>query len=171
MLADITIPTFGGSVRYGQTTLPAAPSPGPVNKAPLMSGAFGSGLALTIRSSSTGQRRFALLACAAMVMLTMVLLPFAHVTWAKIGVFLPIYQTLIIGAYAITAYLMYGHYRATKATALLHLSAGYLFTCLQRAFRSCSSCRCPAPSSRTSDFLVAPKRRVGYGFFGTSDLR
>jgi signal transduction histidine kinase len=81
-----------------------------------------------VRSATTAQRMFALGVCVAMVGVTMFLMPFAHAPWAKIQAFLPMYQTAIIGTSLLTAFLMYGHYKATRSIALLHLSASYLYT-------------------------------------------
>ena len=48
--------------------------------------------------------------------------------WGRRAFFFPSYQTATIVRCQITAYLMYGHFRATRVVALLHLSAGYLYT-------------------------------------------
>ena len=66
--------------------------------------------------------------CVALGLVTVLLVPFAQTPLLKIQAFLPSYQTAIIGTYLITAYLMYGHYAATRSQALLHLSAGCLYT-------------------------------------------
>lgn len=63
-----------------------------------------------------------------MAIATILLLPFAHTPWGKFQAFLPAYQTAAIGTCLVTAWLMYGQFKATRATALLHLSAGYLYT-------------------------------------------
>ncbi len=63
-----------------------------------------------------------------MAIATIVSLPFANTPWGKIQAFLPANQTAVIGTCLITAWLMYGQYKATRATALLYLSAGYLYT-------------------------------------------
>lgn len=80
------------------------------------------------RMTTPRQRRIALGICISLVFVTMFLLPLAQVPWPRIPSFLPIYQTAVIGTYLITAYLMYGHYQATRSEALLHLSAGCLYT-------------------------------------------
>jgi diguanylate cyclase len=80
------------------------------------------------RSATPRQRKVAFAICISLVFATMFLLPLAQVQWPKIPSFLPIYQTVVIGTYLITAYLMYGHYKATRSEALLHLSAGCLYT-------------------------------------------
>lgn len=79
-------------------------------------------------TATPSQRRFALTASLAMALLTLASLPFARAPWGKTNAFLPIYLTASIGTCLITAYLMYGQYRAMRYRALLHLSAGYLFT-------------------------------------------
>lgn len=80
------------------------------------------------RIATTSQRRFALWVCLALGVTTTLLLPFASVHLGKIAAFLPSYQTAVIGTYCLTAYLMYGNYRATRSEALLHLSAGCAYT-------------------------------------------
>ncbi|MDB5825139.1 MAG: response regulator [Herminiimonas sp.] len=81
-----------------------------------------------IRSATPAQRRFATTVCVAMVAVTVLLLPFAQTPWPTIQAFLPMYQTAIIGACLITAFLMYAHYEGTRSLAVLHLSASYLYT-------------------------------------------
>lgn len=66
--------------------------------------------------------------CLALCAITVFLLPFAQIQLVKVAAFLPSYQTALIGIYLITAYLGYGHYKATRSEALLHLSAGCLYT-------------------------------------------
>ena len=80
------------------------------------------------RAASRKQRQTAFRICTILVLITLALLPIAQTQWAKIPAFLPMYQTAVIVTYLITAYLMYGHYSSTKAEALLHLSAGCLYT-------------------------------------------
>ena len=52
----------------------------------------------------------------------------AQTSWPLIPAFLPAYQTTIILAYMITAYLSFAHFRATRSAALLYLSGGCLYT-------------------------------------------
>lgn len=81
-----------------------------------------------IRGSSIGQRRYALTVCVLMILVTLGLAPFAQINLSNLPAFLPVYQIAVIGTCLITAYLMHGHYTAIRTTALLHLSAGYLYT-------------------------------------------
>lgn len=81
-----------------------------------------------IHRSSVFQRRFSFFFCFLMVLTTICLAPFAQISLPSSPAFIPIYQTAVIGTCLITAYLMYGHYTAIRTTALLHLSAGYLYT-------------------------------------------
>lgn len=83
-----------------------------------------------MRTASLSQRKIALRICVALGVITLLLLPFAQEKWPKIPAFLAIYQTTVIGTYLITAYQMYGHYKATRSVALLHLSAGCLYTAI-----------------------------------------
>lgn len=81
-----------------------------------------------LRQASPRQRRRVFRLCVAMVIAILALLPFARMSWGRIAFFFPSYQTVAIVSCLITAYLMCGHFRATRAVALLHLSAGYLYT-------------------------------------------
>jgi diguanylate cyclase len=78
------------------------------------------------RLASSRQKHTALWACGAIVLVTVLFAPIASTTWPLIPAFVPAYQTAIILAYAITAYLTFAHYRVTGSSALLHLS-GYCF--------------------------------------------
>ena len=80
------------------------------------------------RVATASQRNFAIWMCIALSVTTIFLLPFAKTPWLKIQAFLPAYQTALIGTYLITAYLMFGHYKATRSAALLHLTAGCMYT-------------------------------------------
>lgn len=80
------------------------------------------------RVASPAQRRLALVACMVIGLVTVSLIPEARTTWGRVQAFLPAYQTAIILAYALTGYLMYGHYTATHARALLYLSGGFFYT-------------------------------------------
>jgi signal transduction histidine kinase len=107
------------------------PPPSPILRfkpSPLSGVSSGPRTAPTIRNSTSAQRTFAAAVCAAMAVATLLLLPFAQTPWPVMQAFLPMYQTAIIGACLITAFLMYGHYQSTRFVALLHLSASYLYT-------------------------------------------
>ena len=81
-----------------------------------------------VRLATLRQRRIALLICVSLIVATMVFFPLAQTKWPKIPAFLSMNQVAIFGAYLITAYLMFGHSRATGSKALLHLSAGCFYT-------------------------------------------
>ncbi|MDB5886728.1 MAG: domain S-box protein [Polaromonas sp.] len=81
-----------------------------------------------ISNCTPGQRRLAQLICLVMIIGTIGLLPFARVPWQHMPFFFPMYQTAVIISCLLTAYLMYGHFKATQTVAVLHLSAGYLYT-------------------------------------------
>jgi len=83
---------------------------------------------LRLQDATPGQRKTALRLSIAVVLGTLILLPFAKYPWPNVPGFLSTYQTAAIGTCLITAYLMYGHFRATGSTPLLHLSAGYGYT-------------------------------------------
>ncbi len=80
------------------------------------------------RPATPSERRLARWVCVALSAATVFLLPFAQIQLGKMQAFLPGYQTAVIGTYLLTAYLMYGNYRATRSEALLHLSGGCLYT-------------------------------------------
>ena len=81
-----------------------------------------------VRTATAAQRRFALIWSVFLVCATALLMPYATMPWPNFPGFLPTFQTAAIGTCLITAVLMYGHYGATGSTALLHLSAGYVYT-------------------------------------------
>lgn len=80
------------------------------------------------RPASPRQRLIAIGITVALVLITAVLMPLAQTQLAKVPAFLPTYQTAVILTYLVTAYLMYGHFKASSSEALLHLSAGCLYT-------------------------------------------
>lgn len=80
------------------------------------------------RPATTEQRYAALGMAIVLGVITVILLPYAKVQWPLIPAFLPGYQTAVIGTYLITAYLMYGQYKATHSASLLYLGAGCLYT-------------------------------------------
>ena len=82
------------------------------------------------------QRQLMLSFCVAMVIATVSLLPFARMPWRVIPFFTPAYLTAATFSCLITAYLMYGHFTATRTVALLHLSAGYLYTAVVLSMQS-----------------------------------
>jgi signal transduction histidine kinase len=72
--------------------------------------------------------RRGLLASGVILLITLALMPIAGQQWPRIPAFLPAYQTAIIAAYAIAAYLIYTLYRETKAVSLLYLWGGCSYT-------------------------------------------
>ncbi|MFC5475829.1 MASE4 domain-containing protein [Paraherbaspirillum soli] len=66
--------------------------------------------------------------CVAIALGTMLLIPVAGIPWPRFPAFLPAFQTAAMVAYFITAYLIFGHYRATGSVDLLYLSSGCLYT-------------------------------------------
>jgi len=80
------------------------------------------------RPASSEQRYAALGLAIVLGVLTIILLPYAKVSWPAVPAFLPAYQTAVIGTYLITAYLMYGQYVVTRSASLLYLCAGCLYT-------------------------------------------
>ncbi|KAF3999824.1 sensor histidine kinase [Glaciimonas immobilis] len=91
-----------------------------------------------IRVATLRQRKFAIGICMALGILTLLIFPFAQLRWPQVPSFLAIYQTAVIGTYMITAYQMYGHYKATRSVALLHLSAGCCYTAAVLVLQFCS---------------------------------
>ncbi len=70
----------------------------------------------------------ALVACGIIGLTTALFAPIADTPWPRVAAFVPSYQTTIILAYLITAYLIFTQYRVTRKTALLYLAGGCLFT-------------------------------------------
>ncbi len=69
-----------------------------------------------------------LLVCLLISVSTFSLFPIASHKWPRMAAFLPAYQTAIIFAYAVASYLIYTFYKETKATSLLYLWSGCLYT-------------------------------------------
>lgn len=95
----------------------------------------GSPFRLTDRGSSPAtrlvtriQRERALWTCGVIGLGTAIFAPIANMPWPLIPAFLPAYQTTIILAYTITAYLTFAQYRVTRSAPLLYLSGGCLYT-------------------------------------------
>ena len=85
-------------------------------------------LSPAIRLATLQQRRVALVISLSLILATIFLFPLAPTRWPKIAAFLPMNQVVIFGTYMITAYLMFGHYKATRSKGLLDLTAGCLYT-------------------------------------------
>jgi diguanylate cyclase (GGDEF)-like protein len=80
-------------------------------------------------SHSSGiQRRNATLACLLAALATAALIPVSATKLPDLPAFLPAYQTVMITAYLITAYLVFSFYRANKSLSLLYLWAGCSYT-------------------------------------------
>jgi diguanylate cyclase (GGDEF)-like protein len=80
------------------------------------------------RLATARQKGRALWTGGAVALITAVFVPMAGAQWPRISAFLPAYQTTVIIAYVITAYLIFAHFRATRSLALLCLSGGCLYT-------------------------------------------
>ncbi|MDQ2989509.1 MAG: MASE4 domain-containing protein [Pseudomonadota bacterium] len=55
-------------------------------------------------------------------------MPIATQKWPHLPAFFPSYQTALIGAYAITAYLLFGYFQQTKIRSMLWLWSGCVYT-------------------------------------------
>ncbi len=73
-------------------------------------------------------QRQALLTALAIGIATGCLMPFAAHKWPNIPVFVPAYQTALIGAYLVAAYLIHGYFRQTRIRAMLWLWGGCVYT-------------------------------------------
>ncbi len=73
-------------------------------------------------------QRSALIAAAVIGVITTLLMPFAADKWPNIPAFVPAYQTALIGAYLVAAYLMYGYFMQLRARAVLWLWGGSVYT-------------------------------------------
>ncbi|WP_448192545.1 MASE4 domain-containing protein [Azospirillum sp. sgz301742] len=85
-------------------------------------------LTLATASATAGQRRAAAILCVLFSAVTAALLPFATHVHAPVPAFVPIYQTTVIIAYALTTYLLFSHFRRTRVLSLLWVGAGALYT-------------------------------------------
>lgn len=74
------------------------------------------------------QRKRAIAACLLAALVTAALIPLASARLPYIPAFLPAYQTVLITAYLITAYLVFGFYQASRSLSLLYLCAGCIYT-------------------------------------------
>jgi diguanylate cyclase (GGDEF)-like protein len=74
------------------------------------------------------QRKRATLACLLIALVTAALIPVSTFRLPEIPAFLPAYQTALITAYLITAYLIFSFYRASRSLSLLYLCGGCVYT-------------------------------------------
>ena len=59
---------------------------------------------------------------------TTLLMPIAAHKWPNIPAFVPSYQTALIGAYLIAAYLVFGYFKQTRTRSMLWLWSGCIYT-------------------------------------------
>jgi diguanylate cyclase (GGDEF)-like protein len=82
----------------------------------------------TVNWATPGHRKRAIVACLLIALVTAALIPVSSIRLPNIPAFLPAYQTVLITAYLITAYLIFGFYRANRLVSLLYLCAGCIYT-------------------------------------------
>ena len=58
----------------------------------------------------------------------MLLVPVAARKWPNMPAFVPAYQTALIGAYLIAAYLTFGYFRQVRTRSMLWLWSGSIYT-------------------------------------------
>jgi signal transduction histidine kinase/CheY-like chemotaxis protein len=87
-------------------------------------------LNIALARATPRQLQVAAVACLAMLGLNIWLWPSATVVHSPVPGFVPIYQTTIIIAYALTAYLLYTHFRQSRVVSLLWVGGGALFTAM-----------------------------------------
>jgi hypothetical protein len=78
------------------------------------------------------QRQLVFALCIGLVIVTLALLPSARNPWGPVPFFFPVCQTAAIFSCLVTAYLMHGHFRATRAPTLLSVSERGLSVLCQR---------------------------------------
>jgi diguanylate cyclase (GGDEF)-like protein len=66
--------------------------------------------------------------CLAIALMTMAFVPVAKQPWPSIPAFLSAYHTLLVTAYLISAFIIFGFYQAEHSAALLYLCGGCLYT-------------------------------------------
>jgi hypothetical protein len=86
------------------------------------------GTTLATAPTTRGQQRAAATLCVLFTLATMVLMPIATRIHPPVPAFVPIYQTTVIGAYALTTYLLFSHFRRTRVVSLLWVGAGAFYT-------------------------------------------
>lgn len=80
------------------------------------------------RLATWNQRLRAIRVAIVLCILTILLLPYAHLSWPAIPAFLPAYQSVLILTYLVTGYLIHMQFHATRTVSLLHLSAACFYT-------------------------------------------
>lgn len=99
------------------------------NRAPqAASGSADIDISRTADFATPSQRKRASLACLAIALVSAALMPVSSMKLPDIPAFLPAYQTVLITAYLITAYLVFGFYQANRSVSLLYLCAGCIYT-------------------------------------------
>lgn len=73
------------------------------------------------------KRRVAFI-CLAIALITMAFVPMAHEKWPSVPAFLSAYHTMLITAYFISAYIIFGFYQANQSLSLLYLCSGCFYT-------------------------------------------
>ncbi len=70
----------------------------------------------------------ALAVSALLTLITLLLTPGAAHKWPNVPVFVPAYQSLLIGTYLLASYLVYGYFLQTRIRSLLWLWSGCVYT-------------------------------------------
>ncbi|MGZ5817645.1 MAG: diguanylate cyclase domain-containing protein [Burkholderiaceae bacterium] len=78
--------------------------------------------------ASHALKKRAIFICLAVALMTMAFVPIAQENWSTIPAFLSAYHTLLITAYFISAYIIFGFYEANHSLALLYLFGGCCYT-------------------------------------------
>jgi diguanylate cyclase (GGDEF)-like protein len=73
-------------------------------------------------------KKRAVLICLVMACVTIAFIPIAKDSWPSIPAFLSAYHTVLIIAYFISAYIIYGFYQAEHSLSLLYLCCGCIYT-------------------------------------------
>ncbi len=90
----------------------------------------GIGASPSTRPTTPEQRQQALWFSLFLIAVTAGLIPVADAKWLQISAFIPAYQTAVILAHSIAAYLIFSHFRGTRCVALLWLGCGCLYTAI-----------------------------------------
>lgn len=81
-----------------------------------------------VHAPSATTKWFALGVALSVAVVTALLFPSAATKWPNIPAFVPAYQTALIGAYLIAAYLMHGHFKQRRTRSMLWLWSGSIYT-------------------------------------------
>ena len=118
-----------------------------------------------IEEATIGQRKRALWFSLAVGLLTIALIPVSAIERINFPEFLAAYQTAIIAAYLIAAYLLFALYRASHTLSLLYLSGGCLYAGVVLLAQSAESLYIPASLASLQVLPAGPQTSIWFWCF------